>query len=218
MRRPAMLALCLSLVLGAGACVPLVPVSEQDAAPEFDEEVASVAEVQAALTNLGFRPGPIDGQEGSRTARAVRAYRESRGLPRNGGIDGALSTSLRAEAESAPGVPAPDPRLVERRWLPGRIREALDPEWPDYLAMMIDLDRDGDLDLVAEAHADTGLCDGDLCPWAIFEDSPSGWRKAGAFEARGVKLRRGRHNGWRDLSALLDNGAAIMRYDGAFYR
>lgn len=209
-----LLAMTAALVLSLGAC-ELLPV--EDEAPVYADPVASVAEAQSALANLGFNPGPIDGQLGSRTSRAVRAYRESRGLPRSGGIDAALTLSLRAEAAMAPGSPAPEPRLVERRYLPAEIREALDQDWPDYRSMLVDLDRDGDLDLVAHAHRDTMLCTADLCPWAIYERQPGGWRKAGAFEARGVKLRRGRHDGWRDLSALLATGAVILRYDGAFY-
>lgn len=211
-----MRAIAASLCLALAACVPMGPVVEP--APVYETPVASIAEVQAALTSLGFRPGPIDGVAGSRTTRAVRAYRDSRGLPRSPGIDEALSLSLRVESNAAPGVPAPDPRLVERRWLPAEIREPLDAEWPDSVAMLVDLDRDGDLDLVAQAHGSTGLCRGDLCPWAIIERTVGGWRKAGVFEARGVKIRRGRHNGWRDLSALLASGAVILRYDGAFYR
>ena len=201
-------------LLPLGACMML---QEDPPAPVYPDPVASVAEAQSALANLGFNPGPIDGRAGSRTGRAVRAYRASRGLPRSGGIDEPLSLSLRAEASAALGVPAPEPRLVERRWLPGYIRAPLDVEWPDYLAMLVDLDRDGDLDLIAQPHRDTGLCDRDLCPWVILERIPGDWRKAGAFEARGVKIRRGRHHGWRDLSALLATGAVILRYDGAFY-
>ncbi len=209
------LAVVLAVVAGLAGCLPL---DQDPAVPVYEDPVASVYEVQAALSNLGFEPGPIDGKAGSRTSRAVRAYRVSRGLPPKGGIDTALSTSLRVEANAAPGIPAPHPRLVERRWLPGDMRDALEREWPDYLAMLVDLDRDSDLDLIAHAHQDTGLCTGDLCPWVIMERTPGGWRKTAAFEARGIRLRRSRHNGWRDLSVLAPEGAVILRYDGGFYR
>lgn len=208
--------LALIMLAGLAGCEALV-VQNTDA-PVYGSPVASVKEAQAALTNLGFQPGPIDGKAGRRTARAVTAYRESRGLPGKGGIDEALSLSIRVESRVNPGTPAPEPQLVDRMWLPARNRAPLDEEWLSYQALLVDLDRDGDLDMVAVADRAIGVCDRDLCPWVILENIPAGWRKAAVFEARGVKIRRGRHNGWRDLSALAEDGAVILRYDGAFYR
>ena len=186
--------------------------------PVPQRPVAEVFEVQTLLSNLGFQPGPIDGKMGKRTERALAAYRASRGLPENGGIDSAVTMSLRVESAASPGTPATEPQMISKRWLPEQIREAIDPDWDDYAAMLIDLDKDGDLDLVSLADNTTGLCEDTLCPMVVIEQLEIGWRRAGESNATNIRLRRSVHNGWRDLAAVRALGAPILRYDGQFYR
>jgi len=53
-----------------------------------------VRTTQVYLTYQGFAPGPIDGELGSRTTTAVRAFQQAHGLTPNGIIDDALLTAL----------------------------------------------------------------------------------------------------------------------------
>jgi hypothetical protein len=44
-------------------------------------------EAQQILTDLGYDPGPVDGQYGRRTADAVKAFQRDAGIPQDGWID-----------------------------------------------------------------------------------------------------------------------------------
>ncbi len=59
--------------------------------------VMGVADVQKALDDLGYDPGPIDGVLGKRTRRAISAFQKDRGLNQTG----TLSTELSSELQSA---------------------------------------------------------------------------------------------------------------------
>ena len=50
-----------------------------------------VTDIQRMLTELGYRPGPVDGSLGERTRQAIRRYQSNTGLP----VDGHPSESLR---------------------------------------------------------------------------------------------------------------------------
>jgi len=52
-------------------------------------------DAQKLLTELGYDPGPIDGQYGHRTADAVKAFQQAAGLTQDGWIDENLLGSLR---------------------------------------------------------------------------------------------------------------------------
>lgn len=56
---------------------------------------------QAALDRAGFSPGVIDGAFGPKTARALRAYQEYRGLPPTGQPDRATAESLDVDDQPA---------------------------------------------------------------------------------------------------------------------
>lgn len=65
------------------------------------EQPMSIADrraVQAALTQLGFNVGQIDGVIGAGTRAAVRAWQQSRGRPADGYVNAATVAALRAEA------------------------------------------------------------------------------------------------------------------------
>ncbi len=53
-----------------------------------------VDDVQAALSDAGYRPGPIDGVMGSQTRNAIASYQADRGLSVTGRIDTSLLRSL----------------------------------------------------------------------------------------------------------------------------
>ncbi len=61
----------------------------------YDTRDSLAAEVQSALRSRGYYRGPIDGDIGSGSRAAIRAYQRSRGLPATGRIDTALLRSLR---------------------------------------------------------------------------------------------------------------------------
>ncbi len=61
-----------------------------------------VIAVQRHLARIGLNPGPLDGQVGARTMRAVNAYQRARGLP----VDGRPTRDLLARLEREPADPA----------------------------------------------------------------------------------------------------------------
>jgi lytic murein transglycosylase len=58
-------------------------------------------DAQAALTELGFNPGPIDGLIGTGVRQALRAWQKARGLRADGYLSPALVRRLKAEAAAA---------------------------------------------------------------------------------------------------------------------
>jgi hypothetical protein len=54
----------------------------------------TLAEAQRRLAELGFDPGPADGQMGQRTANAFRAFQRARGLDVTGRLDPATADQL----------------------------------------------------------------------------------------------------------------------------
>ncbi|RBM52054.1 hypothetical protein DLR65_01950, partial [Vibrio tarriae] len=62
-------------------------------------------EAQQILTDLGYEPGPVDGDYGRRTADAVKAFQRDAGITQDGWIDeNLLSTLRRAKAAYKPPV------------------------------------------------------------------------------------------------------------------
>jgi hypothetical protein len=65
------------------------------------EQPLSIADrraAQAALTQLGFNPGGIDGVVGAGTRTALRAWQQARGRPATGYLDSETIGALRREA------------------------------------------------------------------------------------------------------------------------
>jgi peptidoglycan hydrolase-like protein with peptidoglycan-binding domain len=117
------------LLAGAGALTlalawPLPSAAQdtqaQPAQPEYptaseDYMVTSrslISDIQQALSDLGYEPGPIDGIVGPRTRAAIRAYQQDAGLPVNGKADEALMASLDSRGVGTGG--REDPALAEQ--------------------------------------------------------------------------------------------------------
>jgi len=89
------------------------------------EDLNETARVQKALTDLGYEPGPIDGDFGPTTARAIAAYERDNGLEETGQISPELLARLEgrpveaadgeseAETAAAEAAPLPDPVMPE---------------------------------------------------------------------------------------------------------
>ncbi|MCP3869485.1 MAG: trypsin-like serine protease [Gammaproteobacteria bacterium] len=71
-----------------------------------------VKEIQLRLTALGYKPGPIDGYAGRKTASAVKAYQTAEGLEPNGLLTRKLYVRLK---ETSIPVGAGSGILVDRR-------------------------------------------------------------------------------------------------------
>lgn len=65
-----------------------------------------VRSVQQALTERGYRPGPVDGAMGRATIDAIRTYQADAGLPVNGEADVALLAALQKPPLVQGGTPA----------------------------------------------------------------------------------------------------------------
>lgn len=96
--------------LGGGEGVFATAVQRREAAsPESAYEglrKEEIVAVQESLAELGYRPGPADGEIGARTERAIRAYQKQAGLPVDGQISQALIESIENNPVSAPPRPA----------------------------------------------------------------------------------------------------------------
>ena len=62
----------------------------------------SPREVQQALSDKGFNPGPIDGRWGKQSINALKAFQRANGLPTTGVVDDASTTELFPTAKPAP--------------------------------------------------------------------------------------------------------------------
>jgi hypothetical protein len=87
------------------------------AEPTTDDIVA----IQRALADLGYGPGPADGEVGAWTTSAIERYQNQAGLPVDGQVSLALLESLRENP-----VPAPEPV----RAAPTAVAEQAEPEEP----------------------------------------------------------------------------------------
>lgn len=65
------------------------------AGPRIDR--ASLSDLQARLKDLGYDPGPADGQMGPKTRAAIRAYQKDEGLKADGQVTASLLEHIKAE-------------------------------------------------------------------------------------------------------------------------
>ena len=59
----------------------------------------SVADMQQGLYELGYDPGPADGQMGPQTRSAIKAYQKDNSLPANGKLTAGLIERVKTEAK-----------------------------------------------------------------------------------------------------------------------
>jgi peptidoglycan hydrolase-like protein with peptidoglycan-binding domain len=91
------------------ACVEkhcVAPAAGSQSGNQTDRQ--TVIFVQQSLADLGFDPGPVDGAYGSKTAAAVKAFRDSQGLDGSDNIDDDLVTALRSAKQGIEPAAAPD--------------------------------------------------------------------------------------------------------------
>jgi peptidoglycan hydrolase-like protein with peptidoglycan-binding domain len=62
-----------------------------------------VRDVQQALKDKGFDPGPIDGVQGPQTTAALKAYQKAEGLEATGKVDPQTMTKLNMSEGATPG-------------------------------------------------------------------------------------------------------------------
>lgn len=108
--------LLVCLAAAAGCPVPAeadIPASDNlvlvQAGPADRE---TIAEIQTLLADLGFDPGPADGQIGPKTRRAIVAWQRIAGLPDDGIPTVSLLQALRGKTDEKPddskSAPMPD--------------------------------------------------------------------------------------------------------------
>ena len=66
------------------------------AALTADVGFTSVSSAQRSLIKAGYKPGPVDGILGPRTAAALRAFQRDNGLPVTGKLDSSTSEALKS--------------------------------------------------------------------------------------------------------------------------
>ena len=75
----------------------------------------SIADAQARLKTLGWYSGAVDGLYGPRTAKALKDYQYSVGLPQSGVVDSATANAL---ADVTPSTSSGAARQVDRKPMP----------------------------------------------------------------------------------------------------
>ena len=86
----------------------------ESAAPESETHKADVTLAQTLLTEIGYAPGPVDGQMGRRTVAAIKAFQQREGLT----VDGRLTESLLTALQNR----AAKPSAEERKSLGAHVR------------------------------------------------------------------------------------------------
>jgi peptidoglycan hydrolase-like protein with peptidoglycan-binding domain len=181
-----------------------------------------VRRVQEALSQLGYYRGRIDGEIDRDTRTAIVNYRRDRRLPINDEIDRQLIESLQLDVASGP-VPNPYPasgRFVSGDRLPSNVRAVLDRRWRSYEGMLVDLDRDGDLDVIARAGQRSGDCRFGDCGHVVLRGRRGDFIEIGSFVASETEVMQRSTNGFSDI-AYRSAGAqqrGVLRFDGRRYR
>lgn len=182
----------------------------------------TIGQVQASLNDLGYLAGRADGRLDRETQSAILRYRRDRGLPVTDTIDRPLADSLRRDLAAAPSPVAdrnPD-RLDPGYTLPAGARAVLDRRWRSYEGMLVDLDRDGDLDVIARAGQGSDGCRGDGCGYVVLENRRGVHTEIGAFAASETRLLDATTAGFSDIGYRLGDTSqgGALRFDGNRYR
>lgn len=64
---------------------------------ETTEPDKQILQVQQLLSDLGYKPGPVDGKYGSRTAEAIKEFQKNNGMRQTGTVDRVLLFKLHFE-------------------------------------------------------------------------------------------------------------------------
>ena len=91
--------------MSVSAPASLAQTAPAEGAPESFQ--ALVTDIQRMLTELGYRPGGVDGKMGERTRQAIRRYQSNTGLTVDGHPSHALREHLLATTGAAPAASAP---------------------------------------------------------------------------------------------------------------
>jgi peptidoglycan hydrolase-like protein with peptidoglycan-binding domain len=185
-----------------------------------------VSRVQSALSRLGYYDGRIDGQLDRNTRQAIVSYRRERGLQINDQIDRQLVDSLERDlSASTVQAPYPTPYPASGRFepgnrLPGGARALLDRRWRSYEGMQVDLDRDGDLDVIARAGQRTDDCRNYDCEYVVLENRRGDYTEISAFVASDAAVLDRGTNGFSDIAYRLAGSQqqGVLRFDGRRYR
>ena len=64
-----------------------VPIPNPSSQDERKTKSNLIMNIQKALRDLGYNPGPADGKSGSRTVSAIKAFQRDQGITQDGKID-----------------------------------------------------------------------------------------------------------------------------------
>lgn len=95
---PAWYAVCAGIAMAM-----IAPAWAKAAIGEWETSVRHAIAWQVALDNIGFSPGLIDGQPGTKTRLATREFQRVRGLPVTGELDEATAKALDVTPETVLG-------------------------------------------------------------------------------------------------------------------
>jgi peptidoglycan hydrolase-like protein with peptidoglycan-binding domain len=71
------------------------PAREPETATDAASTPMSITELQQRLSAMGYKPGPVDGVSGPRTASALRKFQHDHHLPVTGTLDPQTVAALR---------------------------------------------------------------------------------------------------------------------------
>lgn len=184
--------------------------------------VQTIGQVQASLGELGYFGGRADGQLDRDTRSAIVSYRRDRGLPVTDAIDRQLVDSLRRDLAQAP-TPVSNPSwgsFGSGYGLPAGARAVLDRRWRNYEVMTVDLDRDGDLDVIARAVARSSDCPSGDCGYVVLENRRGVFTEISAFSASDTEVLGRSTNGFSDIGYRMAGTSrdGVLRFDGQRYR
>jgi peptidoglycan hydrolase-like protein with peptidoglycan-binding domain len=184
--------------------------------------VQTIGQVQASLNELGYFGGRADGQLDRDTRAAIVSYRRDRGLPVTDAIDRQLIDTLRRDLAAAPSpvsYPSWD-SFGSGYGLPAGARAVLDRRWRNYQVMSVDLDRDGDLDVIARAEARSNDCPSGDCGYVVLENRRGIYTEISTFAASDTQVLGRSSNGFSDIGYRMAGTSrdGVLRFDGQRYR
>ena len=104
--------------------------------------------------------------------------------------------------------------------LPAGARAVLDRRWRSYEGMLVDLDRDGSLDVIARAGQFSDDCRGGDCGYVVLENRRGVFTEISAFAASDTEVLGRSTNGFSDIGYRMAGTSrdGVLRFDGQRYR